>query len=164
MHTAHWSFLPVLTLVPAADPSMAWPVLPPERLQFHTFQTEQSRVRQGVRVPMPEELRPEDLGFRLVRDPFEERRATVRAPDAIEAIALRRSREERDHPVSPAERRREAVLPDPIDGKNLIDRTLGNASQRLPIPAHTQPPIRPERVTEFWRVSPTLMLPAPRGD
>jgi hypothetical protein len=102
----------------------------------------------GPLDPWPElDGRMAQIAFVVPLDP-DERRSQPRVPaDA-------------DQPVL---RERYAILPDPLNGWALVDRTLAYRAAGQPIPAPTAPTPRLHRVYQHWRLGPNHVLPVAKG-
>jgi hypothetical protein len=87
----------------------------------------------------------------------------LRALDPEEYERRQRFGAEPDQPdASDARRQREAILPDPPTGRELVDRVrVEMQEQPTPVPATTA--ARPHRVSQRHWLAPNFVLPVPRG-
>lgn len=85
---------------------------------------------------------------------------TMRAVDLKELRLLARPRAESDRPVL---REREAVLPNPLNGRQLVDQVLVQRVTGRPIPVQATTVAGPQSVSHLRRLAPNFQVPVTLG-
>jgi hypothetical protein len=106
----------------------------------------------AVTPALPADWRP-DIGA-------EAEPAAFLAPLNPEALPHHRQAPDADQP---AIREKEAILPDPLNGRVLVDRTVALAGAGRPIPVQVSPAPRLHRVYQHWWLGPNFVLPVAKG-
>jgi hypothetical protein len=66
-------------------------------------------------------------------------------------------------PDRPALREREAILPDPLNGRELVDRVLAQGPRQRLVAAQTATPASTPRAVELRHTAPNFVLPVESG-